>query len=492
MAAKGATSRPNLVWFMPDQQRADAVGCFGNPVAHTPNIDALAARGTRFDNAFVQHSVCGPSRVSQMTGWYPHTAGHRTLDNLLKPHEPNLLRSLKDAGYHVVSAGARGDVFAPGVTEASTDLCGYLVPPDPAATAALYTPKVPQDSALYRAFYFGSGGEATLLDPDEATVQTAIRWIEEDAPTDRPWFLWIPLLFPHPPFAVEEPWFSMHARHDMPAPISSAMTRAGAGKAGFMDAYRGIYGWDAVSDDDFREIQAVYYGMVSRTDDQLGRVVAAVEQASQGERTGWIYGTDHGEYLGDYGLVEKWPSGLDPQLTRNPLVVSIPGGREGQVCAGMVEMVDLLPTVLELVDTEAAHTHFGRSLVPLLHDAEASHRDAAFSEGGFRLGDEELLEAPGWIYEPKGRLQREQTELVGKATCLRTPEWTYVHRLYEQDELYDRVADPSETTNLIGGPEHVGVEAELRARLTDWYLDTSDVIPWESDPRFPEIPHGYR
>jgi arylsulfatase A-like enzyme len=82
------SERPNLLMFMPDQLRADAVGAFGNPVVRTPNIDALAARGTIFSNAFSQHSLCGPSRVSMFTGWYPHVQGHRTLTNLLKPWEP--------------------------------------------------------------------------------------------------------------------------------------------------------------------------------------------------------------------------------------------------------------------------------------------------------------------------------------------------------------------------------------------------------------------
>ncbi len=98
--------RPNILIFMPDQQRADCVGCFGNEHIHTPNIDALAARGVRFDNAWVNHPVCSPSRVNLMTGWYPHTRGHRTLTHLVQPHEPNMLKYLKDAGYHVAWAGA--------------------------------------------------------------------------------------------------------------------------------------------------------------------------------------------------------------------------------------------------------------------------------------------------------------------------------------------------------------------------------------------------
>lgn len=178
-------SRPNLVLFMPDQLRADTVGCFGNAVVQTPAVDALAARGTRFTSAWGQHSVCGPSRVSMMTGWYPHTAGHRTLDNLIKPWEPNLLRQLKGAGYHVAVAGNRGDVFAPGVTEESSDFCGLLVQPDMDALGALYTADHPDGHRMHRGFYFGRAGEEPLLDADEAVVRTAEQWLVEGArPTD--------------------------------------------------------------------------------------------------------------------------------------------------------------------------------------------------------------------------------------------------------------------------------------------------------------------
>lgn len=493
-ASRSRDQRPNIVWFMPDQQRADAVGCFGNPVVQTPTIDSLAARGTRFTNAFVQHPVCGPSRVSQMTGWYPHTAGHRTLDNLLKPHEPNMLRLVRDAGYHVAFAGQRGDVFAPGVTEDSTDFCGLTVPVDRAAMKRNYTPDTGDGSDMMRAFYFGQAGTEPNIDTDEALIQTAIEWITNSAPSDRPWFLWVPLIFPHPPFVAAEPWFSLHDRADVSLPIDRSQTQHG--KPAFMDAFRDIYGWDDIDEDGYREITATYYGMVSRTDEQLRRLMEAVAVAGQADRTGWIYGTDHGEYLGDYGLFEKWPSGLDPQLTQNPLIIAMPDRGEGQVCDAMVEMVDLLPTVLELAETEASHTHFGRSLVPLLDDPSREHRDAAFSEGGFRTSDVALLERPGWIYEPKGRLQHEQPHLVGLATCVRTPEWSFVHRRYEDNELYDRTTDPMETINLLAtsadDPAVVEAARAMQERLFDWYLESNDVIPWTPDPRQPELVNGYR
>ncbi len=481
--------RPNIVIFMADQLRADALGCFGNAQALTPTIDALAARGTRFDDAWVQHPVCGPSRVSFMTGWYPHTAGHRTLDNLLKPWEPNLLAMLRSAGYKVAMAGNRGDVFAPGVTEASTDFCGWIDKPDQADVIAGWTPARPADDPLTRAFWYGAQHHEPFVDGDEATVRTAETWIAEGAPTDEPWALWVPLFFPHVPFTAPEPWFSLHDRADRRTPLGPD---AAVGKAGFIEAYRSIYGWDELSAGDLAEIVATYDAMVSRVDDHLRRVMAAVDTAGQADSTGWVFCSDHGEYLGDYGLVEKWPSALDPQITRNPLIVAMPGRPEGGVVTSPVETIDVLATVVELAEIEAAHTHFGRSLVPLLDDANRSVREFAFTEGGFRLGDVDLLETGGGPYEPKTRLQNEQPELVGLALCVRTTDWSYVWRSEESDELYDRIADPNETRNVVNDPKHPQVRAELRSMLFEHLAATSDVIPWEADPRFPKTPQGWR
>jgi len=481
-------SRPNLLLFMPDQLRADALGCFGSPVARTPHFDALADRGVRCTDASAQHPVCGPSRVSIMTGWYPHVHGHRTLDNLLKPWEPNLLRILRDAGYHVAVPGHRGDVFAPGVTEASTDFCGWLERPDDAGTAKRYSPTVPEDHPLFKAMWFGSGGDELVLDGDEATIRTAERWLAEGAPTDQPWALWVPLVFPHPPFTVEEPWFSLHDRSDMPDPVPLA----GPGKPAFMAAYREAYGWDGLTLDDVHEIMATYHGMVSRVDDQLGRLVRAVDAIGATDDTVVVAFTDHGEYLGDFGLVEKWPSGLDPCLLQNPLILAGGGLPEGVALDQPVELVDLLPTLCELAEAPVAHTHFGRSLLPVLGDPAVEHRPFACAEGGFRVSDRELLETAGWIYQPKADLQRQRPELVGTAMVLRTSTHSYVHRRHEGDELYDRVADPAETTNLIDRPELADLAASLRSDLFGWLADTTDVIPWDPDPRFPDIPHGWR
>jgi arylsulfatase A-like enzyme len=482
------SSRPNLLLFMPDQLRSDVVGCFGSPVGGTPHTDALAARGTRFSHAYSQHSVCSPSRVSMMTGWYPHVAGHRTLTNLLNSWEPNLLGLLHDAGFHVAWAGERGDTFAAGVADEVCDRRGFTVVPE----ELLHPSPYPHDSAWYRAHYHGrrEGGSTgrsgagddtavnNVLDFDEATVRTAIDWLCDGLP--EPWVLFVALMFPHPPFVAEEPWFSMHDRASMPAP---APWRA-HGKPEYMVELRDRTGTGLLAVHDWQEIAATYYGMVSRVDDQLGRVLSAVDRAGHGERTMTWFFTDHGEYLGDHGLVEKWPSGLHDCLLRNPLVVAGPGVAEDRRYDGMTEMVDLLPTMLEIAGIEPSHTHFGRSLVAALGGTDGPHRDYAFSEGGFLVEEEHLLERARPPYDIKANLQHDRPTTVGKATSVRDKRYTYVHRAYEGPELYDRVADPGETVNMAGNNEYDEVVQRLRDALLDWSLSTSDVIPWQPDSRF--------
>lgn len=473
--------RPNILMIMPDQQRADCIGAFGNQSILTPNIDALALKGMKFTNAYVNHPVCSPSRVNFMTGWYPHTRGHRTLTHLIQPHEPNLLRYLKDGGYHVAWAGARGDVFAPGVTEASTHFSGFTTPPKKMGMG----PQHPIGSPLYDAFYHGlRPGEETWLDFDEACTRTAIDWLAQKP--KGPWCLWAPLIFPHLPFEVEQQWYDLYSPEDLPKRISSP----GSGKPQFHQAIREKLGTDRLTEDHWQEIRRVYYAMISRVDHQLGRILDALELTGEADNTFVLYFTDHGEYAGDFGLVEKWPSGLDRSLLQNPLIIAGPGVKPNTTAATFTEMVDLMPTLLDLADIKVTHTHFGRSLVDVLSDPEAKIRDAAFSEGGFVTDELNLLEVAKGEYANKANLQHEQPSLVGRAIAMRTERYTYIYRLYESDELYDRSDDPNETENLIDHPEHKGRINDMKSKVLDWLFSSADVIPWTADPRFPKISHG--
>lgn len=477
------TDRPNFVIIIPDQLRADAVGCFGNPLIRTPNIDGLAESGTLFSEAYVQHPVCSPSRASFLTGWYPHVRGHRTLDHLLQADEPNLLRILKDAGYHVCWAGQRGDTFAPGVTELSAHEYGFAEVP----TGAFMGGAFPSD-VWARLFYRGELPAGTV-DHDEAAVRSVEARLA--APPPEPWVMFVALFAPHCPFQVEEPWFSMYDRSVVPEPVPP-----GPREPGFKAAIRQRHGLERVTPDMWREVTAVYYGMVSRMDHHVGRIGAAVERSGSGDRTVTFFFADHGEFLGDFGLIEKWPSAMDRCITADPLIVSGAGLPSGQRCSAMTELIDVLPTALDLAGVHAPHDHFGRSLLPVLGEPGRDHRRYAFTEGGFSDWEEPKMERPAFPYDLKGVIQHDHPRLVGRAVAVRDSRWTYVWRLYEPPELYDRNADPAETINLAGSPEHAAVEREMEHALLAWHVETSDVLPESPHPRFPAVdlpvPTAYR
>lgn len=466
------TTRPNIVVFVPDQLRYDSLGCSGNPVVQTPNIDAFAATGTRFTNAFGQHPFCSPSRVSFLTGWYPHVHGHRTLYSLIKPWQPDVFGVLKQAGYHVAHVGMRGDTWAPGRTKESTSRFGWHVAPERLWNPSPYGP----DHRLGRAFYHGRRDEA-FVDFDEAALLTAEHWLAEGLP--EPFVLYVPLVFPHPPFEVEEPWYSLHDRGAVPgqAPITTGP------EAPFKQRIRDTYGTGRLDDDEWRELIATYYGMISRIDDQFGRLLTAIEQAGVDERTAVLFFPDHGEYLGDQGLVEKWIAGVDDCLVHNPLIARMPGGAQGRVEAGMVELVDVPATLADLAQTSLDYDQFGRSLVPMLAGEASSTRSAAFTVAGLGPADHGRGPSPSFPYDLKHGIEHDHPEVAERVVAMRTPEWTMVQRVGGPDELYDRVADPTERHNVIADPTHAPTVGDLRGGILDFMMTTSDLLPVETDPR---------
>lgn len=480
--------RPNYVIFMPDQLRYDSLSCTAEDKAEvrTPNIDAFRRRGALFTNCFTQASVCSQSRCSMFTGCYPHVSGHRSLENLIKPWEPNIFRSMKENGYHIACLAPRGDTFAPTVTELSVTEYGFLETPE-------FMPKfgrgskekVDEENVWGRLFYRGLRNANEALDYDEAVVRSALRWLD-CPPKDKPWVLFMPLIFPHCPFQVEEPYFSMYNRSQMNDIVSKPEKKTGY-EPRYMKAIRERYGTARATDDMWKEIKATYYGMISRLDDQFGRVINKVENLGLWKDTVTMFFTDHGEYLGDHGLIEKWPSGLSETLVREPLIIGGAGIPEGKTVNPMTEMVDLVPTMLELSGIGEHFPHSGKSWVPILVHDSKEHKKYAFSEGGFLTTEEPLLEQAPYPYDIKAGLQHEDTTLVGKAISLRDERYAYIYRLYEPAELYDRVADPHEMHNLAAESEHRDLVAKYEKEVLRWLVEGSDFLPWEKDNRFPQV-----
>lgn len=482
--------RPNLLIFMPDQLRFDSLGCTteGTAGINTPNIDAFRRRGTLFKNCFTQASVCSQSRCSMFTGCYPHVSGHRSLENLIKPWEPNVFRSLKESGYHVACLAPRGDTFAPTVTELSVTEYGFLETPE-------YMPKfggggkggkdIDQDSIWSRLFYKGLRNPSEAVDYDEAVVRSALRWLD-CPPDDKPWVLFMPLIFPHCPFQVEEPYFSMYDREKILSIVADPAKKTGY-EPRYMNTIRERYGTDRATDEIWKEIKATYFGMITRLDDQFGKIIQKVDELGLWKDTVTMFFTDHGEYLGDHGLIEKWPAGLSNTLVQEPLIIGGAGLPENKTVSAMTEMVDFVPTVLELTGVGEHFPHNGKSWVPVLVGDATEHKQYAFSEGGFLLEEEPLLEQAPFPYDIKAILQHEDTSLVGKAISLRDEKFTYIYRLYEPAELYDRIEDPHEMHNLAGEEDFRTLVDRYEKVILKWLVNGSDFLPWQKDNRFPPV-----
>jgi arylsulfatase A-like enzyme len=465
-----AARRPNIILFVPDELRADALGCYGNPVIHTPNFDRCARSGTRFESCHVQFPVCGASRCSLMTGWPTSVRGHRSLYYFLKPDEPNLFRYLRRAGYDVFLFG-KNDVLAPETLADS--VTEWRNPRAPAAEFAVV--EQPQSPTTMLLPPLGERRSTV----DYAVIQLAIKVLERRE-SERPFCLFLALFEPHPPYTIAADFYSLYDAADIPPPVPPGLPR----RPRFHAALRRMSGLERVSESEFRKLRAVYYGQVSYADWLLGELLEALDRSAHARDTALIVCSDHGDYTGDYGLVEKWPSGLEDCLTHVPVIARVPGGTAGHVSEELIELFDLMPTCLELAGTKATHTHFARSLMPQLHGLRGDPGRAAFTEGGYNTYEPQAFEPiiPG-LYGPKTRLQNEQPETVTRCAAIRTPRYKYIARPNDQSELYDCAKDPRQENNLFGDLSVRSLQAELQVRLTNWYVDTTGVPPPQRDPR---------
>jgi arylsulfatase A-like enzyme len=350
----------------------------------------------------------------------------------------------------------------------------------------------PEDDTYY-AFFRGktelTGGEEVFWDSDQAMVAGAVDLIRE-APDGRPLCVYLPLVFPHLPYCVEEPWFSAIDRGKVPARIPTP--EAGCGKPSIEEGLRRNYNMSTWNEDRWRELKAVYYGMCARIDHQVGMVVDAIKQKGMWEDTLFTFFSDHGEYAGDYGLIDINQNTFEDSLTNVPLVIKPPKGTPAKpgVRGQLVELLDIVATVEEFTGLSVSQDHFSRSLVPLLADENAPGRDAVFCEGGRRHGEFQAMELevgpalrPDGHYYPRLQLQRSNGPEHTKAVMLRTETFKYVRRLYEPDELYDLEKDPQELRSVIDDPAYAETLTALRDRMLTFFLETGDVVPRELDRR---------
>jgi arylsulfatase A-like enzyme len=493
-----AHKKPHIIIFNPDQWRGDILGHLGNPAAVTPNLDRLVETdGASFRNAFVQNPICTPSRCSFMSGWYPHVHGHRTLSHMMQPDEPVLLRDLKNTGYFVWWGG-KNDLINP--ENGYGHYCDVKYRPQSSSGRPLW-PNLhswdewrgsPQGDNYY-SFYYGKidvpKGEPYIYDGDWALIEGAIEFIR-NAPPDQPLCIYLALGYPHPPFAVEDPWYSQIDRELIPPRIptpTSWDTHPSMMKAIYDQ--QGLKNW---SEERFSEMIATYYGMCARVDAQFGMLVKAIQDVGMYDDAAIFTFSDHGEFAGNYGLVEKTQNTFQDCLTRVPFIVKPPAGTPivPGVRDALVELIDMRATVEALTGLEPGYTHFGRSLLPVIADLHLPHRDAVFCEGGRLKEESHCMEresipedGPSSLYWPRLVTQASEGPEHTKAVMCRTETHKYVVRLYEKDELYDLLADPQELHNRIDDPAYAGILARMKERLLRFFLETGDVVPFRIDKR---------
>ena len=481
-APQPATGQKNMVLFMPDELRADALACYGNPVTRTPNFDKLAAQGTRFSNCHVQFSVCGASRCSLLTGWPASVRGHRSLFYFLRPEEPNLFRYLRRAGYDVYWLGKNDALAAASFGDSVT----YWSERGKAGAST----SSPYAALLAAGPYGSTPGSYSFLYPpfgkrdetgDYALVQAAIDLLNRRE-TDRPFCIFIAMGEPHPPYTCPADFYNLYD----PATLPPLAPPGSAKKPDFHAGIRKSYKLDTLSQDVFRKIRAVYYGQVSYSDWLLGEVMQAMESSGRDKDTALFVLSDHGDYAGDYGLVEKWPSGLEDALTHVPLIARLPGHAPTPASTDVVELYDVMATCLDLAGTKADHTHFARSLMLQISGGTGDPHRAAFSEGGYNVYEPQCFEpvsSVGGPYIGKLTLQNEQPQTVSRAAAARTASHKLISRPNGQSELYDCITDPQQVTNLFGDRRHAQIQTDLQNRLLNWYVNTTGIAPNDKDSR---------
>lgn len=476
--SRAKTKKPNLILFNPDQLRAESIACYGHPLVKTPNMDRLAAKGVRFQNCMSQYPVCTAARCSLFTGWYPHVAGHRTVYNLLKPNEPNLLKYLKQNGYDVYWYG-KNDVLVADKFDSSATEWDFMA--DGPEWSGKDNPWA-FDDPRYFTFLFKEGRDRRQY-PDYHRVAKAIEILEKRE-SDKPFCIFLPLFFPHPPFIGPQGFHDMYDPKDIP----DLRPKNFKDKPSFYKEIHQSRRLDKLSEADFRKINAVYLGMTSYTDWLLGELLAALEQTGHVEDTALLFFSDHGEWAGDWGLVEKWSAAVDDCILRVPLVARIPGGAKAHTVTEMVELQDIMATVLELAGIEAQHTHFSQSLVAQMRGEKGDPNRAAFAEGGYNENERHCFEplelfSKDHIYYPKIWLENEKPETIARTTMMRTLTHKLVIRSSGQNELYDLDEDPRELENVYGHRTFSGKQEEMESQMLRWYLNTSDVVPFGRDNR---------
>lgn len=441
--------KPNVLFIISDDLTATSISSYENKACKTPNIDQLASEGTKFTRAYTQYPVCGPSRASFMSGYYPNatkTFGYVSGRKNIGPDRKTWSQLFKDNGYYTARVSK---IYHMGVPiDIETGSNGQ---DDEASWTERFNSQGPEWKAKGKAELVqgnpdGSierkGGNVMtivkaegddLVHSDGKTAKKAIELIKKHK--NKPFFLAVGFVRPHVPFVAPKDYFNPYPIDviEMPRKVEGDWDDIPKRGINYVTSVNG-----EMSLDQEKKAVAAYYASVSYMDAQVGKVLNTLKEEGLEDNTIVIFTSDHGFHLGEHNFWMK--VSLHEESVRVPMIIKVPG-KKAAVCNSFVELLDLYPTISELAGLSTSKHLQGKSLVKILDKPEDQVRDMAFS-----------------------------VTHGGKSFLLRTEKWAYIQ--YDEDaksgiELFDMEKDPKQFTNLATKIEYADVVSTFQQKLKE-------------------------
>jgi len=434
-------SSNNLVVIMSDEHNPKVMGCSGHPVVETPHLDALARRGTRFSSAYTTSPVCIPARAGFACGKYIHQIGFWDNADAYDGTVPSWHHVLRERGHEVVSIGKlhfrlpqedhgfTEEQIPMHVIEGKGDLMG-LVRED-----------LPRRGGAKKMAAMAGPGESPYTFYDREICARAQVWLREQGTRrhDKPWVLFVSFVAPHFPLTAPPEHYYRYWNRDLPMPLMYA--REQRPRHPYLEDYRNSFCYDDYfeSEQDVKRALAGYFGLVSFLDENIGKVLGALEETGLASNTRVIYTSDHGDNLGARGLWGK--STMYDEIAGVPLIMSGPGVPAGKVTGTPVSHVDCYPTIVDTVGVPFESVREGHPGVDLRGVAEGGEPDRTVLSEYHGMGS------------------------TTGAFAIRHGRYKYIHYAKYAPQLFDLEKDPDETEDLAGRPDHADVLEQCRQRL---------------------------
>jgi choline-sulfatase/uncharacterized sulfatase len=486
-------SKPNILLLFSDQHNARVLGSYGDNEVHTPHLDQLAADGVRFENAYAQNPICTPSRMCFMSGQYTHNFGYYGLMGPKPEHLPNMFQHLKKQGY---TTGMAGKTHTP--TGWLAPHCDYVADgygyESPTQDWSAHLEEGWQGSKLNEySLYLQNKGIAHLRDDkyipewyekhgyekgqgvdakwsqlsEDDTIEAwaadrTNQFIEQSVKNEKPFCFWMTVPRPHQTYLPAKKFWDLYEDQSLTFPpnADNRMTGRHESAKETQDKFQNQTDWRIFDPKDWNStkerVLRGYYACVSQVDDAVGRVMQKLEELGIRENTIVVYASDHGEFAGEHGMIEKAPGINFRCVTRIPFIWSWPGHiPKNEVRHSLAESIDFLPTICSLAGLDMPNWVDGLDLTAaLMNDKQV--KSCAFTENPY-------------------------------TKTIHTSHYKFTDYLPEMcngndfGELYDLQADPWEMNNLYFNAEYANVVHDLRRQLFQWLVRTTRHVtmnPW--------------